>query len=177
MGKTADILNTKTVTYKDQLLIAALSAAIAAAVSVPFALAANEGHASANSPVSAAQLAGPSCTEALGSSSVSTSAAKPASHVSTVTSTGNTNTQSGNSGNGSANNTTGGSSAANGNTQTNTGGLIGGVNAIVPISALNNNNVANGNNVLSGNDVNVLNNVSTKVPVVTGILSNVGVQL
>ncbi len=175
MGKTADILKTKIVTHKDQMVIVALTAAITAAVITPIALAANDTTVSANEPVTSV-AAGPSCDAPVAKTTSTAKKATTTASTTTVNSqSGNSGSQNANSGQGNANNTTGGSAAANGNNQSNTGGLIGGVNAIVPVSALNNNSIANGNSVSVLSGSNILQTV--KVPVVTSILSTVGVTL
>ncbi len=182
MNKVSGILNTK-ISTKDQILVVALTAAITAAVAVPFALAmGNDAKVSANAPTtSQTTKAVESCYEAVtGGVKASTAKAATSTHTTHTVVTGANNsgsTQSGNSGQGNANNTTGGSAAANGNNQSNTGGLIGGVNAIVPVSALNNNNVLSGNNVSVLSGSNVLQTVTTQVPVVTSVLSTVGINL
>lgn len=166
MGKTADILKTKIGTRKEQIAIVGLTAAITTALITPIALAANDNNISVNEPATTSVAAGPSCETASSASGTTTKkAVATASHGSTTVNnqSGNSGSQNANSGQGNANNTTGGSAAANGNNQTNTGGLVGGVNLIAPVSALNNNSV--------------LQTVTTNAPVVTSVLSTVGVTL
>lgn len=176
--------------YKSHIVPSVVTAALALSAAIPItaALASNAGSVSADTaPIAVTKTADNACngTANTGTSTSTTGGRGAVEGASTQVvdhyvypsvngnnnGTGNNNGNGGGQGNGNGN---GSGANANGNTQTALGGLIGGVNAIVPVSALNGtlNGVASGNTVsvpvLSNNDGN-----TTNVPVLNNVLNTV----
>jgi hypothetical protein len=176
MSDVTSVLSNKN--FKSHLVPSVVTAALALAVAIPVTAVLSSG----NSTVSADTASANTCSVpstggnsgVLGASTSTVTTA--AEHFTYPTAGGQGNGNgNGNSGNGNGNGNGSGANA-NGNSQTAVGGLIGGVNAIVPVSALNGSLDGNlsGNTVgvsvpvLSNNDgnstdVNVLNNVLNAV--------------
>lgn len=164
-----DTANTKN-SYKDHIVPSVVTAAIALSAAIPLTAALSSGTGSvANAAPFTASCSGASgaagANSAANSIKPGTTSSSIHRNISATTGTivGNGNNNSGN-GNG---NTNGSGAQANGNTQVNNG-LVG-VNAIAPVSILNES--LNNNTILSNNDV------STIVAPVTNLLSTASTSI
>jgi hypothetical protein len=171
--------NTKLSAIKNHFVPSVVTSAMALMVAIPVTAALSSG---AGSVVGASPVLTKSCDVSTDEANSPVNTVRPA--VSTasvhrvVTNTNtNTGTGNGNSGNNNGSTNTNGSgngngsgANANGNTQSNVGGLIGGVNAIVPVSALN----GSLNDVASHNTVDVAPTVTAVTNLATNVLGGLG---
>lgn len=177
MSTISQVINKKS--FKSHIVPSVVTAAVALSAAIPLtaAFASNASVAADTAPLVATKTvtADNACNVPVATTSAHTSgnvmgtSAQVVGHYYTTTVPGGNGNGNAGQGNGNGN---GSSANANSNTQTNNGGLVGGVNAITPVSLLN----GSLNGVLAGNAVSVPvlsnnNGNSANVPVLNNFLN------